>query len=45
MKDEESDILDRKALGMIRLCVAVLVDFNILKENTTKDKMNALDKI
>jgi hypothetical protein len=29
MKDEEWEILDRKALGMIRLSLAVLVAFNI----------------
>ena len=32
MKDEEWEVLDRKALGTIRLCLASLVAFNILKE-------------
>jgi hypothetical protein len=31
MKDEEWEILNRKALGMIRLSLAVLVAFNISK--------------
>jgi hypothetical protein len=35
MKDEEWEVLDRKALGTIRLSLAVLVDFNTLKEKTT----------
>jgi hypothetical protein len=45
MKDEEWEILDRKALGMIRLSLAASVDFNILKENTTKGLMDALAKL
>jgi hypothetical protein len=45
MKDEEWDILDRKALGTIRLSLTASVDFNILKEKTTKDLMDALDKL
>jgi hypothetical protein len=45
MKDEEWEVLDRKALGMIRLCLAASVDFNISKEKTTKDLMKALDKL
>jgi hypothetical protein len=32
MKDEEWDILDRKALGTIRLSLAASVAFNISKE-------------
>jgi hypothetical protein len=39
MKDEEWEVLDRKALGMIRLCLATSMDFNISKENTTEDMM------
>jgi hypothetical protein len=35
MKDEEWDILDRKALGTIRLFLEVPMDFNILKEKET----------
>lgn len=37
MKDEELDILDRKALGTIRLCLAASVAFNISSEKTTED--------
>jgi hypothetical protein len=36
MKDEEWEILDRKALGTIRLSLEASVAFNIFKENTTK---------
>ena len=32
MKDEEWDVLDRKAVGTIPLCLSMLVAFNILKE-------------
>ena len=35
MKDEEWEVLDRKALGTIRLCLDSSVAFNILKEKTT----------
>jgi hypothetical protein len=45
MKDEEWEILDRKALGMIRLSLAVSVAFNISKEKTTKGLMDALAKL
>ena len=45
MKDEEWEILDRKALGTIRLSMAVSIDFNILKEKTKKELMDALDKL
>jgi hypothetical protein len=44
MKDKEWEILDRKALGTIRLSLAVLVAFNISKEKTTKVLMDILDK-
>jgi hypothetical protein len=44
-KDEEWDILDRKALGTIRLSLAVSVAFNISKEKTTKGLMDALAKL
>jgi hypothetical protein len=39
MKDEEWDILDRKALGTIRLSLAASVAFNISKEKATKERM------
>jgi hypothetical protein len=45
MKDEEWEILDRKALGTIRLSLAASMAFNILKEKTTKDLMDALAKL
>jgi hypothetical protein len=45
MKDEEWEILDRKALGTIRLSLAASVAFNILKEKTTKDLMDTLAKL
>ena len=45
MKDQEWEILDRKALGMIRLSLAASVAFNISKEKTTKDLMDALAKL
>jgi hypothetical protein len=45
MKDEEWEVLDRKALGMIRLSLAASVAFNISKEKTTKELMDALAKL
>jgi hypothetical protein len=45
MKDEEWEILDRKALGTIWLNLAASMDFNISKEKTTKDLMDALAKL
>ena len=45
MKDEEWEILDRKALGTIRLSLAASMAFNISKEKTTKDLMDALAKL
>jgi hypothetical protein len=45
MKDEEWEVLDRKELGTIWLILAASVAFNILKEKTTKDLMDALDKL
>jgi hypothetical protein len=45
MKDEEWEILDRKALGMIRLSLAVSMAFNISKEKTTKDMMDSFSKL
>jgi hypothetical protein len=45
MKDKEWEILDRKALGTIRLILAVSVDFNISKEKTTKGLMDTLAKL
>jgi hypothetical protein len=45
MKDEEWEVLDRKALGMIQLILETSVAFNISKENTTKELMDALAKL
>ena len=45
MTDTEWTILDRKALGTIRLCLAVSVDFNISKAKTIEDLMKALAKL
>jgi hypothetical protein len=45
MKDEEWEILDREALGTIRLSLPASVAFNISKEKTTKDLMDSLAKL
>ena len=45
MTDVEWNILDRKALGIVRLCLAVFVAFNILKETTTEGLMQTLAKL
>jgi len=45
MIDTEWDILERKALGTIRLCLAASVAFNISKETKTQGLMLALAKI
>jgi hypothetical protein len=45
MKDEEWEVLDRKALGTIRLSMAASMAFNISKEKTTKELMEALAKL
>ena len=45
MTDEKWEILDIKALGTIRLCLVVLVTFNISKETTTKDLLRTLAKL
>jgi hypothetical protein len=44
-KDEEWEVLDRKALGTIWLGLEVSMDFNISKEKTTKELMDALAKL
>ena len=44
-KDEEWEILDIKALGMIRLSLEVSVVFNISKAKTTKGLMDTLAKL
>jgi hypothetical protein len=45
MKEEEWEVLDKKALGTIRLSLTVSVASNISKEKTTKDLMDALAKL
>ena len=45
MTDTEWDILDRKALGTIWLCLVASVAFNISKEMTTEGLMSALAKL
>ena len=44
-KDEEWEIIDRKALWTIGLSLATSVAFNISKEKTTKGLMDALAKL
>jgi hypothetical protein len=45
MKYEEWEVLDIKALGTIRNILAPSMAFNIAKEKTTKEMMDALDKL
>ena len=45
MKDDEWVLLDRKALGIIRLTLSRNVAFNIAKEKTTADLMKALSNM
>ena len=45
MTDAEWEILDRKALGIVQLCLAALVAFNISKETTTEGFMQMLVKL
>ena len=42
MSNDEWDILDIKALGSIRLCLAPSMPFNITKAKTTEDLMKTL---
>lgn len=43
--NEDWDVLDRKALGVIRLSLSKSVTHNILKEKTTEELMEALKKM
>jgi hypothetical protein len=43
MKEEEWEVLDRKELGTIRLSLEASMAFNISKEKTMKELMDALD--
>jgi hypothetical protein len=45
IQDEEWEVLDRKSVGTIWLRLEVLVAFNISKEKTTKEMMDALAKL
>eukprot|EP00253_Pinus_taeda_P004888 PITA_04888 len=45
MTNEEWNLLDRKALGTVQLCLTVLVSFNISKETTTEGLIKALVKL
>ena len=45
MTDVEWDILDRKALGTVRLCLTASVAFNISKETTTEGLIKVLAKL
>jgi hypothetical protein len=45
MRDEEWEVLDKKALRMIWLILAASVAFNILKEKKMKELMEALAKL
>lgn len=45
MTDTKWDILDRKALGTIKLCLAASVAFNISNEMTTEGLMSTLAKL
>ena len=42
MSNDECDLLDRKALGSIQLCLAPSMAFNITKEKTIEDLMKTL---
>jgi hypothetical protein len=45
MKDEEWEVLDRKALGTIQMSLVASVAFNISKEKTRKELMDTLAKL
>jgi hypothetical protein len=45
MKDKEWEVLDRKSLGTKWLSLATSMAFNILKENTMKELIVALDNL
>jgi hypothetical protein len=45
MKDEEWEVLDRKALGTTQLSMATSMAFNISKEKITKESMDALARL
>ena len=45
MKDEEWEVLDRKAIGTISLSLTTSMAFNISKEKTMKGLMDLLAKL
>ena len=45
MSNDEWDLLDRKALGSIQLCLAPSVEFNITKSKTTIFDENPSDTV
>ena len=45
MTVEAWEMLDRKALGTIRLCLAASVAFNVIDQKTTKNLMKALNTL
>jgi len=45
MIDEEWNLLDRKALETVRLCLAASVAFNISKETRIEGLIKALEKL
>eukprot|EP00253_Pinus_taeda_P008623 PITA_08623 len=45
MIDEEWNLLDRKALGIVWLCLAASIAFNISKETTIEGLIKALEKL
>ena len=45
MTDEEWNLLDRKALRTVRLCLAASVTFKISKETMTEGLIKALEKL
>ena len=45
MKDEEWEVIDRKAPRKIWLCLASSMDFDILKEKTTEGVMSTFVKL
>ena len=45
MKDEEWEVLDRKELGIVRLCLDSSMALNISKEKTMEEVMSVLVKL
>ena len=45
MAREVWEVLDRKTLGTIQLCLAASVAFNVTDQRTTKDLMNTLNTL